>query len=440
MSRPAPGRLRLPKAPTVLEDELPGGLRAIAVRRRGIPLAEIRLVFAVTGEHVAKAAGPSVLAESILAGTEQHSRQELAEAVERLGGRLGASRGQDRFSVSASVLSANLRPLLALLGELLQSASYPAEEVRADRDRLANETLMALSQPEVIADEALRRRLYSGHPYAAGIPRPASLRRIGPDMLRTLHPSILNPAAGCLVLVGDLDPRRALGIAGDLLAPWLGTASGAATELPDLPQIRLGPIELVGREGSVQSNIRLARSAPTRSQPEWPATSIANLIFGGLFASRLVENLRERHGYTYSPGSSIRHARAGSSLVIEADVGTESTAAALVETRYELGRIAVEGVTPEELDAARRYAVGTFAFLTATQSGLAETLATLALVGVGPGYLSSHPAALAKTTKDDVDAAARRYLGPAGFVSVVVGDAEKIAEPLAAVDAVRLKA
>jgi predicted Zn-dependent peptidase len=67
-------------------------------------------------------------------------------------------------------------------------------------------------------------------------------------------------------------------------------------------------------------------------------------------------------------------------------------------------------------------------------------LATLALVGVGPGYLSSHPAALAKTTKDDVDAAARRYLGPAGFVSVVVGDAEKIAEPLAAVDAVRLKA
>jgi predicted Zn-dependent peptidase len=295
---------------------------------------------------------------------------------------------------------------------------------------------MALSQPEVIADEALRRRLYPGHPYAAGMPRPASLRRVSPETLRGLHPSILNPANGCLVLVGDLDPRRALATAGDLLEPWLGTVSGASTDLPDLPPIRLGPIELVGREGSVQSNIRLARSAPTRSQTQWPATSIANLIFGGLFASRLVENLRERHGYTYSPGSSIRHARAGSSLVIEADVGTESTAAALIETRYELGRLAVEGVTTEELDSARRYAVGTFAFLTATQSGLAETLATLALAGVGPGYLTSHPAALAKTTKAEVDDAARAFFGPAGFVSVVVGDAEKITEPLAAVDAV----
>jgi predicted Zn-dependent peptidase len=322
---------------------------------------------------------------------------------------------------------------------LLQSASYPAEEVRADRDRLANETLMALSQPEVIADEALRRRLYSGHPYATGIPRPTSLRRIGPDTLRALHRSLLNPAAGCLVLVGDLEPRRALRTAADLLAPWLGTASETATKLPELPEVRLGPIDLVGREGSVQSNIRLARSSPARSHADWPAMSVANLIFGGLFASRLVENLRERHGYTYSPGSGIRHGRAGSSLVIEADVGTEATAAALVETRYELGRIAVEGVTPEELDAARRYAVGTFAFLTATQSGLAETLAMLALAGIGPGYLTSHPAALAKTTKDDVDAAARRYFGPAGFVSVVVGDAERVSGSLAAVDAVTVR-
>ncbi len=96
-------------------------------------------------------------------------------------------------------------------------------------------------------------------------------------------------------------------------------------------------------------------------------------------------------------------------------------------------------MTPEELEAARRYSVGSFAFLTATQSGLAETLATLALNGIGPGYLTSHPAAVAKTPKAAVDEAARRYLAPAGLVTVVVGDADAIAGPLSAVDSVAVK-
>ncbi|HXY46154.1 MAG TPA: pitrilysin family protein [Acidimicrobiales bacterium] len=439
MSRPEPGRLRLPKAPVVLEDELAGGVPVISVRRRGVPLVELRLVFAVDAEHVAKAAGPSVLAESILAGTDRHNREELAEAVERLGGRLGASHYDDRFVLSASVLAPNLREILELLAEVLTGASYPAAEVRADRERLANETLIALSQPEVIADEALGRRLYAGHPYAAGMPRPGTLRRVGGETLRSLHPGLLEPAAARLVLVGDLDPRRVVSMASDVLAPWLATSSGGDRSLPPLPDVRPGPLELVGRTGSVQSNLRLGGRAPTRSDPESPAATIANLIFGGMFASRLVENLRERNGYTYSPRSSIRHGRAGSSLVVTADVGKEVTAASLVEVRYELGRLAVGGVTDAELDSARRYAIGTFVFLTATQSGLADTLAALLLGGVGPGYLATYPKAIAKTAKADVEAAGRRYLAPAELVTVVVGDAEVVARSLSMIDTVTVK-
>ena len=438
MSRPAAGRLRLPKAPAVLEDELTGGLRAIGVRRRTVPLVQVRLAFAVAADSVAKGASPTVLAESSLPGTARHDRGELAEIVEGLGGRLWASYDRDQFVLNSSVLAPNLRPLLRILAEVLHTAAYPAEEVRSDRDRLANETLMSLSQPEVMADEALRRRLYAGHPYAAGIPRPGALRRVSADGLRTLHRAMLNPRSGLLVLVGDVDPRRAILTAAEELAPWLGRSRKAGAGLAPVPPVRLGPISLVGREGSVQSNIRLARSAPARSDADWPATALANLVFGGLFASRLVENLRERHGYTYSPGSGVRHGRAGSSLVIAADVARDATAAALVATRYELGRIAVGGVSVEELDSARRYAVGAFTFLAATQSGLAGTLATLGLAGIGPGYLASYPAALAKVTKAEVEAAARHYFAPSDLVTVIVGDAEAVAGPLSAVDTVKV--
>ena len=92
----------------------------------------------------------------------------------------------------------------------------------------------------------------------------------------------------------------------------------------------------------------------------------------------------------------------------------------------------------EELDSARRYAVGAFTFLAATQSGLAGTLATLGLAGIGPGYLASYPAALAKVTKAEVEAAARHYFAPSDLVTVIVGDAEAVAGPLSAVDTVKV--
>ena len=93
------------------------------------------------------------------------------------------------------------------------------------------------------------------------------------------------------------------------------------------------------------------------------------MIFGGYFSSRLVENIRERRGYTYSPRSSVDHQAAGSSFLVEADVATEVTGPALLETWYELGRMALTAVTEAELDGARRYILGSMALSTATHAG-----------------------------------------------------------------------
>ena len=201
-----------------------------------------------------------------------------------------------------------------------------------------------------------------------------------------------------------------------------------------MPPPEPGPLVLVDRPGSVQSNLRIGATAPGRQDSDHPAASLANLVFGGTFASRLVANLRERHGYTYSPRSAISHDRAGSWLALQADVATAVTAQSLMETRYELARVALDGVTEEELDSARRYAVGTFSFVIATQAGLASTLSALAIAGIGPGYLQTYPAAIIRTTKEEVDAAANKYLAPTRMVTVVVGDAATVAGPLAAVE------
>jgi len=423
----------------VVEETLPGGLHVLAARRAGIPMVELRLGFRLPADLIRRPAATTVLSESLLAGTLRHDRAGLASAVQRIGGTLGASDNGDWILLYGSVLAERLVDLLELLAEVLGGATYPSSEVAADRGRMAEEILIELSRPDVVADQELRKRLHPGHPYASGLPSAGALSRVSAARLRRVHTEVLAPALGHLVLVGDLAPARAVKAATRALEPWLSRPQDdPPPPLAPVPPVRLGPLLLFDRPGAVQSSLRLARLAPGRGDPGWPAASLANMIFGGMFASRLVENLRERHGYTYSPRARFDHGRAGSSFVIEADVATASTAASLLETTYELGRIATQGVTEAEHESAVRYALGTLAYQTATQAGFASTLAALAVAGLDPGYLARHSSALKKTKRSEVDEAARRLLAPSQMVTVVLGDADAVGSALALVADVQL--
>jgi zinc protease len=439
VTRPSFGPLRPPKLPTVVEAELGGDLHALFVRRPSLPMVELRLVFPLAAEDITRPAPLAVLARSLLAGTDQHDRLGLAQQIELLGGSLDADVHDDRLVVSGSALAEHLAPLLGLLNEVLVGATYEASEVRADRNRAADETIIALSQPAVIAAQALRQRIFAGHPYATPMPSPSALQRVGAGPLRALHPLVLDPAQGHLVVAGDLQPARARARAEAALGAWVGGQASSRRQAPPLGPPAPGPIELVARPGSVQSNVRLGGPGPSPSDPEWAATALADSVFAGMFGSRLVANLRERNGYSYTPGSYVRHRRAGSTVVVVADVATEATAAALVETYYELGRMATTGITDEEREKARRYLVGRFGFEISSLPSFASMLAGLAVNGAGLGYLDSYPKALIAATKDQVDEAARHFLAPSRLVTVVVGDPDKVLGPLSVIGEVAVR-
>jgi predicted Zn-dependent peptidase len=174
----------------------------------------------------------------------------------------------------------------------------------------------------------------------------------------------------------------------------------------------------------------MAFAGVPRIHPDHAALQLANLVFGGYFSSRWVENIREDKGYTYSPHSQLEHSVAGSTLVLSADVSTEVTVASVLETWYELGRIASLPAEEEELEQARQYALGTLQLGLATQSGLAGLASSLAGFGLRLEWLAEHRARLANATQADVFAAATRYLAPTRGITVVVGDATQIEQPL----------
>lgn len=430
---PPLGTPRPHPVPSARETILPNGLHLVVVPRPGVPLVELRLriPFAAPTAHLASVhtARASVLAGAVLLGTETRDQTGIAEALQSHGAELSVSADPDQLLFATTLLAGGLAPVLAVLAELLTAATYPAERVEGERDRVAERIGIARSQPGVIARTALASRRYGSHPYAVQLPDPDLVLDVRAPALRRMHREHVLPAGSSLVLVGDLDPRAANDAVAAALAGWTG--AGTAQVIPPAPNLSVAGIALVDRPGAVQSNIRLGGPAPRRTDPDLPAARLASMIFGGYFSSRLVENIRERRGYSYSPRSAVDHMAAGASFLVEADVATEVTGPALLETWYELGRMALVPVSEEELDAARRYILGNMALSTATHAGLASTLSALVGAGLPPDWLTAHQEALAAVTVAQVHEAALRYLGPEALTAVVVGDAARTEAQLA---------
>jgi len=411
----------------VRERSLPSGLRVLAVARPGIPVVEARLRMPFSAGADDQLAQRTLLTETLLTGTASRDRLRLATDLQSLGAGLSAGADADRLAVVGSVLAPSLPGLLDILADVLTGATYPDDEVTGERERIVAELAISRSQPSLLAREALLGRLYGAHPYAREVPTPDEQAAVDAADVRALHAARVVPQGAVLTLVGDLDPDAALEAVEAALGGWAGS-SGAG--LPALPEHRPGGVAVVDRPGAVQTNIRLGGPALARSDPRYAALQVANTIFGGYFSSRLVLNIREGKGYTYSPRSGIEHALAGSRLTVGADVATDVTAPALLEIGYELGRIGVLPVTDDELEGARQYAMGSLALSTATSAGLASTLSVLAGAGLGPEYLIEHPAALATVTREQVQELAAEVLAPARLTTVLLGDAERISRPV----------
>jgi zinc protease len=433
---PKVGPFRPPKLPAVDERTLANGLRVLAVRTKGIPMVQARLVLPAPRPRAtgADSAKQLVLGETLLSGTQRRDSVEVAEALQRMGGTLHATVNSEDVRLRGAALSPSLPELLALMGEVLAEPAFPKGEVEIERARKAQEVLLQRAEPAVLAGVALKRRLYGDHPYAVGLPDPGEVASVTAGDLRRYFTSRVTAQGGLLILVGDLRPAKTLDAAESALGSWAGAPAGRG--LPSLPAIVPGPILLVDRPGAAQSNVRIGGPALTRLDAGLPALQMANMIFGGYFSSRLVENIREHKGYTYSPRSWIDHQALGSSFAVMADVGTEVTAPALLEIRYELGRMATLPVTADELDSARRYLIGTTALSTQTQSGLADYLFALSLSGLGLDYLRQLPKRLEKVTVDEVQDAAAQYLAPARLPTVILGDAKVTRTGLETLDAV----
>nr|WP_186814213.1 pitrilysin family protein [Pseudonocardia asaccharolytica] len=430
--RPLPplGETRSVPLPAVATQTLRSGLRVLAAHRPGVPMVEVRLRVPFAGDEREHPARAELLSSTLFTGTAARDRVTIDDELAAVGADLDVGVDPERLQIVGSGLAAGLPAVLGVLADVLTGAAYPDAELARERDRLVERIIVARAQPRTIAREALQRKRFGDHPIVREMPAGPDVAAVEAEQVRALHAAALVPGGSTLVLVGDIDPQAAIAQVEQALGGW--TADHPARELALPPALVPGDLELVHRAGAVQSQLRLSAPALPRADERYAALQLANLVFGGYFSSRLVENLREDKGYTYHASSGVEFVPGGAVLGVETDTATGVTAPALLECRYELGRLSMVPPTAEEVEAARRYAIGSLLISLDSQGGLASTLSSLDADGLDIDWLRDRPQRLQAVTTEQVAEVALEFFAPSRFTGVVVGDAEVVGAGLRA--------
>jgi zinc protease len=418
--------------PKRVRARLVNGLEVVLAESHTIPKFHGEL-FLRSGNAAAsqRAAGLAEMTATVVrTGTAKRSSRQIEEDLRRLGADLSAHAGADNSAIAFAGLSELAEPLLQLVNELAREAAFPEAEFERERRQKLEEVKLDRTQPGFLAGERLRKVLFGAHPYAQVAPTEEQVAAYKLGDLLSVYRDFYTPENALLLMVGDFESAAMLKTIENVFGTW----SGKKPSVPPAPEPvkpRGRRVHLVHVSGAVQAQILAGCHAITRKHPDWIKLGLTNSLYGGAFNSRLVMNIREDKGYTYSPRSSVNALRDYGYFSISAAVRNEVVAASLTEIFYELDKLRALPVPEPELADARNYVSGVFSLGLATQDGLLSQLATVALNDLPDDYLETYREKVRALTPDDLLTTARRYFDSANMQIAVVGDRTQI-EPQAA--------
>jgi len=371
-----------------------------------------------------------LIAAVVSQGTKSRSAKQVAEELQAAGGDFGADASADSIVLSTSVLSDKTETGLRILADVAQNATFADAEVEIARNNAAANLQASEAEPGFLATRALYRTLFGDNPYAITSPTSDSIAKVTAAGLRREYARRFRPDRSLLVAVGDFEEAA---LTSAIRAGFTAWKAADTAPIPDAPKPKPSvskAVVYVPRNDSVQTTLYMGALGPTRGDADYQAVRVANAIYGGMFGSRLVSNIREDKGYTYSPGSRLAPLQKTGVLRTRADVRNAVTGASYNEITYELNRLASTAPEETELESAKRYLIGTLAIQLQSRAAVAGALASFWIDLLPPDELGRQGQVIEKVSSKDVEAAGRKYF-PAWRMSVVaVGDEQVIKEQL----------
>ena len=424
---PSPGKAPLIQVADPIKFTLDNGLKVFVVKNTKLPRVTATLAIDIEGTVEGEKAGLSDMAGQLLKrGTTKKSKAELDEAVEFLGGSLSTS---NQYATVSS-LKTNFPKLIELLSEVILTPALSNEELEKVRKQMISGIESNKDEPNAIANNVVNKLVYgANHPYGE-ITTIKTVNAVQQADVKNFFKTYWIPNNAYLVFVGDIDPAAAKALAEKNFGTWAkGNYTMPNYAKPALPNTTY--IAIVDRPSSVQSVVTIASTVNlTKGAPiDIPAT-VMNNILGGGFSGRLFSNLREKHGFTYGAGSSIKSDKQIGFFKAESSVRNEKTDSAIQEILNELNIIRNTKVGDTELSRMKNYLAGGFARSLENPGTIANFALSVASNHLPSDYYQKYLTNLSAVNAQNVQDAASSLLNPTKMHIVVVGNAKQIAKGL----------
>jgi zinc protease len=419
--------------PPRVERTLANGLQVIAVRYATVP--KISAFLTVRAGQAVDPSGKAGLAQFVAdtaqEGTTTRSSEQIKREVFGMGATLTGAAGQDTTTFQMRGLAESMPRMLTLLADVVRNPSFPQAEVDLLKSNTTQQLQAQLASPQFVSNKIFRQSLFGDHPYARTGPTPESVTAIDRAAIAAYHSTYYRPNNAFLVVIGDAAPDAVFAAVEQAFGSW-PRAAVPETKAPAIPSVKGRRLVFVQRPNSVQSSISVGNFSTRRDDARWYTLQLANQIYGAAFDSRLVRNIREEKGYTYSPQSIFQAMAEGGFYRAAADVRNDVTGATLKEIYSEIDKLRAGGPLAEELADAKQYSRGLFLIQNATQAGFAGTINTVNSFGLAKDYPETFQRQISQPSAEAIKTGAEMLLGSEDSVVVIVGDYAKVKDQLGA--------
>ncbi|MFB9865061.1 insulinase family protein [Rufibacter immobilis] len=374
----------------------------------------------------AKAGVVNLMGQMLNEGTKDMPKAAFDEAVDKIGAEVSLS----PTGGSAAALTRYFPEAFALMGKALQNPAFTQESF----DKLKSQAITGLKADEKNV-KAVSGRVVNALSYGKDHPSgefvtEESIKNLTLADVQAAYQKYITPSRGYLTIIGDIKPKEAKKLAEKVFKDMKGSALTLPTLAP-VPNPAKTEINVVDMSNAVQSEITVTNLVDLKmNNPDYFPVLLANQILGGGSESRLFNNLREKHGFTYGAYSSIGSGRFQSDFSASASVRSAKTDSAVVEFINEINKLRNEPVTDEELASAKALYNGSFA-LGLENKGLTASFARNILINELPkDFYRTYLQKINAVTKEDIQRVAQKYFNSTNTRVVVVGNTSQMLDGL----------
>ncbi len=409
-------------------DVLENGIVLLVSEQRTLPMISIELLIDAGSRYdAAGEEGLAHLAARLLTyGTQRRSAVQISDALDFMGASLSTGCTQNVASVSMTILKKDLSAGLALLAEVLTQSTFPEEEIDSQKQAIVASLKAREEDPGDVAERRFAAALFPGSPYGRPVEGiESAVATIQQNTLRDFYDRSYRPNRTIMAVVGDISADEIETVLNEALRPWKKGEPGSKLPVP----VPGTPALIHVNKDLTQANIIMGHEGVTRGNPDYYAIQVMNNILGGGgFSSRVMESIRNQGGLAYSVYTHFDADKSHGSFQFVMQTQNESARQGMRIAREEIDRIRSGPVGEQELNDAKDFLTGSFPLRLDTNRKVASFLVQVEFFELGLDYLDRYPGFIRAVQREDVLRVAKRYLQPEKFITVIVGNQNKINE------------